>query len=143
MHRLACEPAVLEGLTAEAMRVEDVVEEGLRLVPPIPTWRRVASCDVTLGGLSIPSGRSIVLWLSHAGHSVAGHDFLPGQPGSRKHLAFGAGAHRCVGAQLVRMEAAIVVSQTASLLRNVQVVREPWCPENLSFRMPDSFVVTR
>jgi cytochrome P450 len=143
MHRLTGEPEVLDGLAAGAIRVQDVVEEGLRLVPPIPTWRRVAAREVTLDGMSVPRGRSIVLWLSYAGHSVAGPEFVPGQPGSRKHLAFGAGAHRCVGAQLARMEADVVVSATAALLRKVQVVREPWCPENLSFRMPDSFVVTR
>ncbi len=143
MHRLAGEPAVLDGLAQGVIRVEDVVEEGLRLVPPIPTWRRVALRDVTIDGLCAPRGHSIVLWLSHAGHSVAGPAFLPGQPGSRRHLAFGAGAHRCVGAQLARTEAAVVVSQTASLLRHVKVLREPWCPDNLSFRMPDSFTVTR
>ncbi|GIH04723.1 hypothetical protein Rhe02_27900 [Rhizocola hellebori] len=143
MHRLTGEPAVLDGLAGNVIRVEDVVEEGLRLVPPIPTWRRTATRDVTFEGVRVPQGRSIVLWLSHAGHSVAGPELVPGQPGSRKHLAFGAGAHRCVGAQLARMEAGVVVAQTASLLRRVRVVREPWCPQNLSFRMPDSFVVTR
>jgi hypothetical protein len=40
------------------------------------------------------------------------------------------------------MEAAVVVEQTAALLRRVRILREPWCPDNLSFRMPDSFVVS-
>jgi cytochrome P450 len=69
--------------------------------------------------------------------------FSPGQRGSRRHLAFGAGAHRCVGAQLSRMEAAVVVAETAPLLCDVTVLRAPWCPDNLSFRMPDAFVVAR
>jgi len=87
----------------------------------------------------------VVLWLAQAGRdpalTAAPDEFRPAQRGSRRHLAFGAGAHRCLGAQLARMEAAVVVEQTAPLLRNVEVVRAPWCPDNLSFRMPDALVI--
>jgi hypothetical protein len=40
------------------------------------------------------------------------------------------------------MEAAVVIEQTAGLLRKARVVRAPWYPDNLSFRMPGSFVVS-
>ncbi|MEU5945524.1 cytochrome P450 [Micromonospora sp. NPDC047465] len=147
LHRLAGEPAVLAGLRAGTVAVADVVEEGLRLEPPIVTWRRVAAVDATLGGAAVPAGTSIVLWLARAGRDPATveapDEFRPGQRGSRRHLAFGAGAHRCVGDQLARMEAAVVVGETAPLLDGVAVVREPWCPDNLTFRMPDAFVVRR
>jgi cytochrome P450 len=147
LHRLAGEPAVLDGLRAGTVAVDDVVEEGLRLVPPIVTWRRVASRDTALGGTPVARGTSVVLWLARAGRDAAvvpnPDDFRPGQRGSRRHLAFGAGAHRCVGAQLSRMEAAVVVAETALLLRGSEMVRPPWCPDNLSFRMPDTFVVRR
>ena len=141
MHRLAVTPPPLLHRAA----VDDVVEEALRLDPPIVTWRRVAARDTFLGGLPVAAGTSVVLWLAGAGRDpavVASPDeFVPGQPGSRRHLAFGAGAHRCVGAQLARMEAAVIVEATAGLLRGVEVVRAPWCPDNLSFRMPDTFLV--
>ncbi|MFG3704823.1 cytochrome P450 [Micromonospora sp. NPDC047670] len=147
LRRLAGEPAVLAGLRAGTVAVADVVEEGLRLEPPIVTWRRVAAVDTTLAGTPVPAGTSIVLWLARAGRDPAAVDapdeFRPGQRGSRRHLAFGAGAHRCVGDQLARMEAAVVVGETAPLLEGVTVVREPWCPDNLTFRMPDAFVVRR
>ena len=147
LHRLAGEPAVLAGLRDGTVAVADVVEEGLRLEPPIVTWRRVAAVDTTLGGTAVPAGTSIVLWLARAGRDPATVDapdeFRPGQRGSRRHLAFGAGAHRCVGDQLARMEAAVVVAETAPLLDGVSVLREPWCPDNLTFRMPDAFVVRR
>jgi cytochrome P450 len=142
MHRLVKERAVLDGLADGSIAVDDVVEEGLRLTPPIPTWRRIAGQDTTLDGHAIPKGRSIVLWLARAGARIAGPSFVAGQPGSRRHLAFGAGAHRCVGAQLSRMESAVVVGEAFSLLRKAKVVRAPWCPDNLSFRMPDAFTVS-
>ncbi|MEV4760114.1 cytochrome P450 [Micromonospora sp. NPDC049559] len=147
LHRLAGEPAVLDGLRSGRIEVADVVEEGLRVEPPIVTWRRVAAVDTTLGDTEVPRGTSVVLWLAHAGRDpavvAAPDEFRPGQPGSRRHLAFGAGAHRCVGAQLSRMEAAVVVELAAPLLAGATVVRPPWCPDNLSFRMPDAFVIRR
>ncbi|WP_435820817.1 cytochrome P450 [Micromonospora chersina] len=147
LHRLAGEPAVRAGLRAGAIPVADVVEEGLRLEPPIVTWRRVAAVDTTLGEVAVPAGTSIVAWLARAGRDpavvAAPGEFRPGQRGSRRHLAFGAGPHRCVGAQLARMEAAVVVAEAAPLLDGVTVVRPPWCPDNLTFRMPDAFVVRR
>ncbi len=139
MHRLVVTPPPRDAA------VSDVVEEALRLDPPIVTWRRVAARDTSIGELPVAAGTSVVLWLAGAGRDPAvvasPDDFVPGQPGSRRHLAFGAGAHRCVGAQLSRMEAAVIVAATADLLRGVEVVRAPWCPDNLSFRMPDTFLV--
>jgi cytochrome P450 len=138
MHRLITQPAALDAAT------EDIVEEGLRLEPPIVTWRRVAARDTTLGDVAVPAGTSVVLWLARAGRdpeiTPEPDHFVPGQRGSRRHLAFGAGTHRCVGAQLSRMEAAVVVAETAALLRRVTVRRAPWCPDNLSFRMPDALL---
>jgi cytochrome P450 len=143
LHRLAGSPAVTGGLLAGTVAVDDVVEEGLRLDPPIETWRRVAGRDTVLGGEAVPAGTSVVLWLARAGRdaavTAAPDHFRPG--GSRRHLAFGAGAHRCVGAQLARMEAGVVVAETAALLRRVDVVKAPWCPDNLTFRMPDTLLV--
>lgn len=147
LHRLTREPDVLAALLDGTADVEAVVEEGLRLEPPIVTWRRIAARDTVLTGTPVPAGTSIVLWLARAGRDesvfAAPDRFLPGQRGSRRHLAFGAGAHRCLGAQLARMEAAVVVAEAAPLLRDVAVVSAPWCPDNLSFRMPDAFVVRR
>ncbi|WP_435818237.1 cytochrome P450 [Micromonospora matsumotoense] len=147
LHRLTGEPGVRAGVRAGTVAVADVVEEGLRLEPPIVTWRRVAATDTTLGGTPVPAGSSMLLWLARAGRDpevvAEPAGFRPGQRGSRRHLAFGAGAHRCVGAHLARLEAAVVVAEAAPLLDAVTVVRPPWCPDNLTFRMPDAFVVRR
>jgi cytochrome P450 len=147
LHRLVREPAVVAGLVGGTVAVDEVVEEGLRLEPPIVTWRRVASRDTAIGDVKVTAGTSVVMWLARAGRdpAVVGRPdrFVPGQPGSRRHLAFGAGAHRCLGSQLARLEASVVVAETAPLLRGVAVVRAPRYPDNLSFRLPDALVVCR
>nr|WP_245563627.1 cytochrome P450 [Longispora albida] len=141
LHRLLGSPELL----AEGFDAAEVVEEGLRLEPPIVTWRRVSAVDSMVAGVHIPAGTSIVLWLGAAGRPVAEdpHNLVPGQRGSRRHLSFGAGAHRCLGAQLARMEAAVVLEEVAPLLRRATVLKAPSYPDNLSFRMPDTLVVTR
>ena len=147
LQRLLDEPAAVDGLAGGGLDPAEVVEEGLRLEPPIVTWRRVAGRDTVLDGVPVLAGTSVVLWLAAAGRdpavAAAPDEFRAGQPGSRRHLAFGAGAHRCLGATLARMEAAVVVAEVAPLLRQVDVVRAPAYPDNLSFRMPDALLIRR
>jgi cytochrome P450 len=138
MHRLIRERHVLTG----EFDIADIVEEGLRLEPAIPTWRRVAARDAYLDSSLVPAGRSVILCLAAAGAQTAGPDFAPGVAGSRRHLAFGAGVHRCVGAQLARMEAAVVIEAAAPVLRRAHIVRAPLYQDNLSFRLPDSLVIS-
>jgi cytochrome P450 len=105
----------------------------------------VTTRDTELDGVAIPAGASVVLRLAAAGHDGAivaePHAFVPGQRGSRRHLAFGAGLHRCLGSHLATMEAEVVVEETAAMLAGSRVVRAPRHAANLSFRMPDALVV--
>lgn len=144
LHRLMSQPEVLQAV--QAGQAAEVVEEGLRLFPSIVSWRRVAKTDCELDGMSIAAGESILVWLAAAGRDPAITEcperLVPGQRGSRKHVAFGAGAHRCLGSQLTRLEAEIVLSEVAPLLRRCQVVTSPVSPENVSFRMPGPFTVS-
>ncbi|RRS01996.1 cytochrome P450 [Glycomyces terrestris] len=139
LHRLVVEPGLLDHDAAA------IVEEGLRLLPPITSWRRVALRDMDLGGVPVAAGDSVLVWLAAAGadEGVAACPaaMVPGQRGSRRHLAFGAGAHRCLGSQLSRLEAEVVVAEFAPLLPRCAVVAAPVSDPNLSFRMPSPLVV--
>jgi cytochrome P450 len=141
LHRLLKEPAALGGISADRFTAAEVVEEGLRVEPPIVTWRRVTSRETELAGVTIPAGASVLLYLFRVGVDAATEEFVPGQAGSRRHLAFGAGAHRCLGAQLSRMESRVIIDEVAPLLRRCRLVRAPSLPNNLSFRMPETLVV--
>ncbi len=145
MHRLMSETAVVDGLVDGTISASEVVEEGLRLESPVVTWRRVTTREVQLGDARLPRGAAVLLWLANGGRDDAvvaqPEKFMPGQPGSRRHLAFGVGAHRSAGAQLARMEARVVATEVAPLLRRCHVTQPPWCPDNLSFRAPDALMV--
>ena len=139
LHRLVEEPELLASEPAA------IVEEGLRLLPPITSWRRVALRDTEIGDVAVRAGESVLVWLAAAGtdEGVAQcpMQMVPGQRGSRRHLAFGAGAHRCLGSQLSRLEAEVVVAELAPLLPRCETVAAPVSEPNLSFRMPSPLVV--
>jgi cytochrome P450 len=145
LHRLVREPSLAQAVATEPARAADVVEEGLRLDSPVVTWRRVARRDVQLGGVHVRRGYAVLLHLAACGRdpSVAAEPdrFVPGQRGSRRHVAFGVGAHRCLGADLARLEAQVVVTELAPLLPRCMVVQAPAFPASLSFRAPDALVV--
>jgi cytochrome P450 len=147
LHRLLSTPAIVAELLAGTVSAEAVVAEGLRVDSSVVTWRRVTTRAVVLDGVRIPAGAPVVLRLSAAGRDPAvvdlPDDFVPGQRGSRRHLAFGAGVHRCLGASLATMEAEVVVTEAAALLARCRVLRAPTWSANLSFRMPDALLVTR
>ena len=98
--------------TADAIRagagVDPFVEELLRYLTVVQVaFPRFATRDITIGGVDLAAGDGVVCSLSGAnrdGSLGAGMDrFDPGRPAG-SHLAFGYGIHRCVGAELARME---------------------------------------
>ena len=72
---------------------------------------RFARTEIQIGGVTVPAGQMVLVSLSAADRDAIlvaeGHpsmdDFDPTRPAS-SHLAFGYGIHRCVGAELARME---------------------------------------
>lgn len=145
MRRLVETPAVAKAVVDGTVSSSDVVAEALRTDTSVVTWRRVTTRETQLDGVAIPAGSSVLLRLAAAGRDGANvadpHGFVPGQRGSRRHLAFGAGLHRCLGAHLAAMEAEVVAEETAGMLGECRVVRAPRHMENLSFRMPDALIV--
>lgn len=83
------------------------VEEVLRYRPALQSTARIATRDVTLGGVDIPKGSHVRVLLGNANLDPAvfpdgeRFDALRAEPG---HLTFGKGIHACIGAPLARRE---------------------------------------
>ncbi|MEU4239669.1 cytochrome P450 [Actinoplanes sp. NPDC026619] len=84
------------------------VEETLRHSPAIDGWLRVTTTDVDLDGTLIPAASRCLLLIGTANHDPAHFPqpqvFDRGRARLGQHLAFGAGAHYCIGAALARLE---------------------------------------
>jgi 2-hydroxy-5-methyl-1-naphthoate 7-hydroxylase len=93
---------------------EDVIEETLRLQPPVPTVPlRYAVEDIDVDGVTMRAGDPILAYFGALGRDplVHGSDF--GQfdvtRTLKEHMAFGYGVHHCIGAPLARLESAIAL----------------------------------
>jgi cytochrome P450 len=99
-------------LRADPSLIEKLVPEIIRYQSPIIHMRRTATRDVELGGKKIAEGDKVVMWY------VSGNwdeDAIPGaaqfkidREKPRRHLAFGAGIHRCVGDKLAELQLQIL-----------------------------------
>jgi cytochrome P450 len=118
------------------------VEEVLRRDAPVNTWRRIAAEPVTLSGVDIPAGAPLLLMLAGSGSDPEvfpePERFCPARPNARKHLAFGYGRHFCLGAGLARLEAEVVLRETARRFPDLRLAsaEPPPMLGLLSFRAP-------
>lgn len=92
----------------EPEAVERVVDELLRFVCPVQmAFPRVARREVAVGDQLVRAGDIVLVSLTGAGRDPSRHpspeDFDPTRE-TVATLAFGHGLHRCVGAELARME---------------------------------------
>jgi cytochrome P450 len=93
------------------------VEELLRYDSPVQLARRIARCDLTLGGSWVREGDQVLVVLGAANRDPARHhdpDRLDLTRNGPSHLAFGHGLHFCVGAGLARLEAQATFARLAS-----------------------------
>jgi cytochrome P450 len=104
-------PDQLDRLRADPALVPGAVEEFLRFEGPVnPGVTRFATEDLELGGVRIARGDIVLLALAAADRDPARFpepDRLDVGSAPVGHLAFGHGAHYCLGAPLARLEAQV------------------------------------
>jgi cytochrome P450 len=128
--------------------VAAAVEETLRYDPSVPVWRRVTTRPATLGGIALPEGAKLFLWLAAANRDPAvfadPDRFDPHRANNEQHLAFGRGIHYCLGANLGRLEARIAVEELARRFPRLRLVagQELTFHPNISFRGPQRLLAT-
>jgi cytochrome P450 len=95
-------------ITEGASSVDGIVEELLRYLTVVQVaFPRFAKRDLELAGHPIKKGDPVVVHLAGANRDPRAGERLDAFESTRKpssHLAFGHGFHRCVGAELARME---------------------------------------
>lgn len=101
-------PDQLEKLKAEPALVENLVEECLRYLTPTNNMWRVAKQKAEIGGVEVNPGDLVLLRYGSGNRDETKFDdpdtFDITRDNARDHLAFGAGIHTCLGAQLARRE---------------------------------------
>ena len=104
---LASNPEQRRLLVAQPDLLDGAVEELLRWETPVTGVPRVLKQDVTLHGVEMKKGELVTLLLGASNVDDAEFGDAEDVDFARernRHLAFGAGAHRCLGSHLARME---------------------------------------
>jgi cytochrome P450 len=102
----------LEKVAQNHSLIPNMVEETLRFASPVQFTLRSAADDVVLSdGTKVRKGQSIILMIVGANHDPAVFTrpelFDIERENARRNLAFGFGAHHCIGAALARLEAEV------------------------------------
>jgi cytochrome P450 len=111
-------PDQLELLRTHPELMSAAVEELLRYDTPVRRVPRIARCDTLLDGQRVAAGEQVVAMLHDANHDPAvfpSPDALDITRDARRHVAFGAGAHYCLGAPLARAEAQVALAALIDL----------------------------
>lgn len=138
MHALLEHPDQLARLQADPGLLPVAVEEMLRWVTPIKDMVRTTTREVELRGERIPAGAEVMLLYPSANRdeSVFDHpDTFDAARAVNPHLAFGFGAHFCLGNQLARLELRVMFEQLFERLPDLALA----CPGPLA-RRPSNFI---
>ena len=99
------------------------VEEMLRWVSPVMHFRRTATHDFELRGKKIREGDKVILWYISANRDeevFADADRFDVARPANDHLAFGLGAHFCLGNNLARLEIRVMFEELLRRLPDLE-----------------------
>ncbi|MGE0044884.1 MAG: cytochrome P450 [Hyphomonadaceae bacterium] len=112
VYTLLKNPAELAKLKADPKLIGPAVEEMLRFEPPVDITARVASRDMEVQGCPVRERQAMVFSLRGANRDPDAYDDphafnITRAP--KPHMAFGGGAHICIGAPLARQETQVAL----------------------------------
>ncbi|HEX3430056.1 MAG TPA: cytochrome P450 [Rhizomicrobium sp.] len=120
-------PDQLAKLMSDPSLINSAVEEVLRYEGPVDITGRIASRDLEIGGCPVRQTQSMLLSLRGANRDPAvfsePHRFDIARKES-PHVAFGGGAHLCIGAPLARLEAQVALPAFFARFPNLRLANQ-------------------
>jgi cytochrome P450 len=123
--RFAREPGLFARLRDDRALLPGAIDELLRLDAPVQGFARTLTADATVGEVSLRAGETIFMLYASAnrdetvfGDDAADFDI---ERFPNRHLTFGVGGHRCLGATLARAEMRVVLDRVLDRLPDLQV----------------------
>jgi cytochrome P450 len=128
LQALAGNPGQRDRLIHGTVPMTAAVNELVRFITPIMQFRRTATRDTVLCGRDIRAGEKVVLYYVSANRDAAvfadpGRLDLGRDP--NPHLAFGVGAHFCLGSHLARLELATLLTELRPYLAGLELTGAP------------------
>ncbi|MCY1670442.1 cytochrome P450 [Novosphingobium sp. SL115] len=125
IHALDHFPDQRELLESDPSLIPNAVQECIRFVTPLAHMRRTATADADLFGHQIKAGEKLILWYISANRDETVFEnpdkLIVNRPNARRHLSFGHGIHRCVGARLAELQLRILLEEMHERRMRVRV----------------------
>jgi cytochrome P450 len=124
---LAEHPDQLAWVKEDLSRVPGLIEEAIRWTTPVKTFMRSATADAEVGGRKIAKGDWLMLCYASGNRDETVFDHPERFDAARtpnRQLAFGYGAHLCLGQHLARMEMRILFEALLPRLKSVSLAGE-------------------
>jgi len=128
---LLLNPGELAKLRADPGLINAVVEEALRYEPPVDVTGRIASHDMDVGGCPVKQKQSLTAFLRAANRDPEAFedpDAFNVTRAKKPHVAFGGGAHICIGAPLARLEAQVALLRLFERFPNLRLAEPDEAP---------------
>ncbi|WP_109355810.1 cytochrome P450 [Sphingorhabdus sp. EL138] len=128
MMALAQDPEQFARLKADRELLPGIVEEAIRWTSPVQHFMRTAAEDVEVGGVSVKKGDWLMINYVAANHDDRVFENPRKFDAARspnRHLAFGAGAHQCLGLHMARLEMKILFNELLDRIETVELAGEP------------------
>ncbi|MEP2103226.1 MAG: cytochrome P450 [Parasphingorhabdus sp.] len=122
-------PEQFDKLRADPSLVPNAAQEIIRWQSPVTHMRRTCTQDTELGGQQLTKGDKVILWYISANRDEGVFEnpdqFDVTRKNARRHVAFGHGVHRCVGARLAEIQLAVLFEEILSRGIRIEEVAEP------------------
>ena len=130
-------PEEREKLLKDPSLISNATDEMLRWVTSVIYFRRTATKDTNIRGQNIKAGDKVVMWYGSANRDEDifkdGHLFRVERENAKKHLAFGAGEHLCLGNRLGHMQIRVLFEELLDRFPNIHSISDP-------VRIPSNFL---
>jgi cytochrome P450 len=127
---LAQHPDDLARLAAEPSRIPRATEEFLRALSPVQAMARTLRRDTVVGGVAMAAGDRVTLVFGAANRDPDRFDcphVIDLDRQNNPHVAFGIGAHRCLGSNLARREVNVALEELIARYPRFELAEPaPW-----------------
>lgn len=124
LYAFATHPEAWKRLRSDPALAKTAFDEAVRWESPVQTFFRTTTCDVEVGGVVIPEGRKVLMFLGAANHDPRRWDLpdsfdLDRDPSG--HVGYGMGIHQCVGQHVARLESEALLTALASRVESIEI----------------------
>ncbi len=128
LYNLLANPKVMDQLRNDHSKIPAAIEELLRYDSPVQIVGRIAGKDTVVGNKQIKAGDTLTICLGSANRDAEiferPDEFLMDRV-DNKHIAFGGGAHYCMGDWLARIQTQLMIETLLNRYKKIELTDTP------------------